>query len=412
MLNINPLDFLLVATLTFFSCSAFGVPIPHSSSDHLLKSKRESNSLMNDIPIELISEIIRHLKHHDMTLRSCSLVCRTWLPLSRYHLFYRIHLHHSNVSSFVALLKSKSGSLIGSYVQQVTIFRELSHPTWMKEILPVLSLYLHPTSLYLNIQNAIHRDYLFFESEGYPLYKEDLSVFRDAFQEVTRLSLCLECDTFSEGVQVVCAFPLLENLEMHGDWFLGRKSYVPIDTPSLPSRVRNISCFQGGSTFFLWLLRQPQPTSVTSLSLRDTSVTEAVKLYVQTLGKTLRHLSFESNFQQSTGPPDHIDISQNVGLHSIALYSQIDVISSAFHLLSQVRSPDIEKIEIGLSDYEFPSSLMDLGQPELWSSLDTVLSTPQFSKLRELTVTMPCSFHKIESLLPMSKSRGILCVAS
>jgi hypothetical protein len=186
------------------------------------------------------------------------------VPLSRYHLFYRIHLNHSNVSAFVALLKSESGSSIGAFVQQVAIYREQSHPPWMKEILPVLSSSLHPTSLFLNIQNSFQGDSAFFESQEFQLYREDLSVFRD----------------------VSAAEPLAE-----------------------------LQLIRGGSPFFLWLLRQPHPPLVSSLSLRDTYVTETVKSYLQTLGGTLRHLSFEPNFHQSTS--NLIDVSHNVGLRSI-----------------------------------------------------------------------------------------------
>jgi hypothetical protein len=370
----------------------------------------ESNSSLNDLPVELIGEIIHHLRHHDTTLRSCSLVCRTWVPLSRYYLFYRIHLNHSNVSAFLALLKSESGSSTGAFVQQVAIYREQSHPPWMKEILPVLSSYLHPTSLYLNIQNSFQGD-AFFESQEFQLYREDLSVFPDVFQETVRLSLSLDCNSFEEGGLLICAFPLLETLELHGDWFLARKPYVPSNPPQLPSHVRSISCSQGGSPFFLWLLRQPHPPSVSSLSLRDTYLTETVTSYLQTLGGTLRHLSFELNFHQSTS--NLIDVSRNVGLRSIALYSQIYVITIAFQLLSQVCSTDIEKVEIGLSEHAFTLNLMDLGPPELWSRLDTLLSTPRFSKLREVMIVIPSiSFHKIRNLLPLSNTRGILCVPS
>jgi hypothetical protein len=101
-----------------------------------------------------------------------------------------------------------------------------------------------------------------------------------------------------------------------------------------------------------------------------------------------------------------------------SLYFQLDDISIAFQLLSQVRSTDIEKVEIGISEYVFTSNLMDLGPPEIWSRLDAILSTPRFSKLREVMIAMPskpsCSFRKRKNLLPMSidNTRIILCVPS
>ena len=384
-----------------------------SSEDHgrRIKSQLRSNSFSGNLPVELISEILRHLHHHEMTLRSCSLVCSAWTPLSRYHLFYRIYLNHSNASAFVALLQSDSGPSIGAFVRQLTIYRELSHAPWLLHVLPIVSSYIRPTSLFLNLQNSLYRD---FDSGILPIYKEDLSIFRHVFRETVKLILSLDCDTFAEGVQVVCAFPLLETLELHSDWYLGLKSHVPSDTLCLPSRLRSIACFQGGSPFFLWLLSQPHPPPVSRVFLRDIYVTDTVRLYIQTLGANLEHLTFEPNFHQSTKSADHrsLDISENHRLRSIVFHSQADVISAACHLLSQVRSTDIEKVEIGLSKHAFPSThLADLEPPEEWSRLDTLLSTPQFSKLWELKVTIPwCSPREIGRLLPLSKVRGILCV--
>jgi hypothetical protein len=54
---------------------------------------------LDTIPVELIVEILRHLHSHEMTLLSCSLVCKTWVPLSRCHLFHCLDLNHSNASA-------------------------------------------------------------------------------------------------------------------------------------------------------------------------------------------------------------------------------------------------------------------------------------------------------------------------
>ena len=403
-------ELLAFVALTLLTYSAF---TPTRRSNHDVISQPDSKPSLNDLPPELMSEVFRHLHDHEMTLRSCSLVCKSWVLLSRYHLFYRIHLNRANVPAFVALLKSQSGSAIGAFVRQVTIHRELSHPPWMKETLPVLSSYLHPTSLYLNIHNALHHNYVMFESEGFPTFKEDLSVFRDVFQDTTWLSLSLDCDTFAEGIHVVCAFPLLQTLELRGDWFHGRQSYVPSDMPCLPAGVRSIACFQGGSSFFLWLLRQPHPPFLSSLSLRDTYVTETIRSYLQTLGGTLQHLSFEPMPNQSIGSSD-IDILHNAGLRSIAIHSQVDVISLAFQLLSQARSSDIEEVVIELNEHGSSLDLPDLGPTQLWSRLDMLLSTSRFNKLRKLTVTIPwCPIHEIgKNLLPISNARGVLRVLS
>ncbi|KAF8994000.1 hypothetical protein BDQ17DRAFT_1252314, partial [Cyathus striatus] len=39
------------------------------------------------IPLEIAEMIIDHLHLHTKALKACSLVCRDWVPSTRYHLF-------------------------------------------------------------------------------------------------------------------------------------------------------------------------------------------------------------------------------------------------------------------------------------------------------------------------------------
>jgi len=148
---------------------------------------------------------------------------------------YECKVHPAlNVPNFITLLNSQSSPSTDA----IRIHRELSHPPWMKELFPMLSSYLHPTSLYPNICNSLgHREDVPYKSEGLPLLKEDLSAFRNAFQETVWLSLSLECDTFTEGIELICSFPLLETVELHGDWFHEHKVLIPCHTLCLPSKV-------------------------------------------------------------------------------------------------------------------------------------------------------------------------------
>ncbi|RDX45207.1 hypothetical protein OH76DRAFT_1358279, partial [Lentinus brumalis] len=42
------------------------------------------------LPPEILLTIVEHLDRDKETLRSCSLVCHAWLPVSRYQLFRTI----------------------------------------------------------------------------------------------------------------------------------------------------------------------------------------------------------------------------------------------------------------------------------------------------------------------------------
>ncbi|KAG6864991.1 hypothetical protein C0991_005813 [Blastosporella zonata] len=58
------------------------VPVTDSSFGSLAPTARQSR-----LPQELYERIIDHLHNHVLSLLACSLVCRAWVPASRYHLF-------------------------------------------------------------------------------------------------------------------------------------------------------------------------------------------------------------------------------------------------------------------------------------------------------------------------------------
>lgn len=73
------------------------------------------------IPPEVFDIIIERIARFDVpTLRVCSLVCKAWLPVSRYHLIPAISLGPKNVKSFLRLLNSPH-STISSGIHHVSI---------------------------------------------------------------------------------------------------------------------------------------------------------------------------------------------------------------------------------------------------------------------------------------------------
>jgi hypothetical protein len=75
---------------------------------------------MKQFPTELIDYIVDFHHSDRKTLSACSLVCRNWLPTSRFHLLGSIYVWKSNVHSFVELLASPS-STITSYIHTLDI---------------------------------------------------------------------------------------------------------------------------------------------------------------------------------------------------------------------------------------------------------------------------------------------------
>jgi hypothetical protein len=75
---------------------------------------------MPRLPIELVDIVIDFLHLDDETLEVCSLVCRNWLPASRFHLFGTVRVEWSNVLSLVELLATPS-STIANHVHTLRI---------------------------------------------------------------------------------------------------------------------------------------------------------------------------------------------------------------------------------------------------------------------------------------------------
>ncbi|KIP01799.1 hypothetical protein PHLGIDRAFT_80071, partial [Phlebiopsis gigantea 11061_1 CR5-6] len=61
------------------------------------------------LPLEIQDMIIDHLHNDKRSLQSCALVCKHWLPASRYHLFHSI-TQKGTEDSYDALLEFLLGA--------------------------------------------------------------------------------------------------------------------------------------------------------------------------------------------------------------------------------------------------------------------------------------------------------------
>ncbi|KAJ7834158.1 hypothetical protein B0H13DRAFT_1653387, partial [Mycena leptocephala] len=75
---------------------------------------------MDGLAQELIDQIIDccNLAEKD-AMGACGLVCKLWLPRSRYHLFSRVSVNTDNLHSFVDVLESSSSPIL-TFIQHLT----------------------------------------------------------------------------------------------------------------------------------------------------------------------------------------------------------------------------------------------------------------------------------------------------
>ncbi|SJL11125.1 uncharacterized protein ARMOST_14528 [Armillaria ostoyae] len=119
--------------------------------------RAENSDLWNEInkikgprfPPELFDRFIDFLHHDNEALKACSLVCRAWIPASRFHLFEHIYFAVlSNRRRMVELLDSSFCTLF-KYVREITVDGNIDdgHPVPMMGI--PLS-WLQPLAQYLD----------------------------------------------------------------------------------------------------------------------------------------------------------------------------------------------------------------------------------------------------------------------
>ncbi|KAF9263749.1 hypothetical protein L218DRAFT_987391 [Marasmius fiardii PR-910] len=107
------------------SRQGFSVSSAQEQLKVLMRSKLSSISML---PQELVDQIIDHLHNDISSLKSCTLVCRAWLPTSRLHLFSKIRLdiprtlldehHHVSTKRNVESLVHKPCQRLHSLLKQ------------------------------------------------------------------------------------------------------------------------------------------------------------------------------------------------------------------------------------------------------------------------------------------------------
>jgi hypothetical protein len=92
-----------------------------------IPSQAKNHELHSIFPQEVYENIIDHLHEDRPTLRICGLVCRAWVPASRYHLFNEVLVilnsgYRSTVPRFIKRSKSvDAGISIAPYIRKISI---------------------------------------------------------------------------------------------------------------------------------------------------------------------------------------------------------------------------------------------------------------------------------------------------
>lgn len=255
------------------------------------------------LPPEIWDYIIDFLRKDIRSLQACSLVCKSFLPRSRYHRFERLKLQPRHATSFYKFLQGIPE--IATFIRKLTIVPEprTSRPrpsmAFLKDLeslVPLAHVLVHTTKL---------------EIEGFFINGVLADIILDNFVMVKELRL-IRCSVASLNrlITLVYSFPRLTKLSMSDTYTrpvsdgntglqstedaqdLDLDSFPRLRTVSFPSRLAvPYESIEVG--FINWLSNHSLHTQIRTFKILDVSHVERhyVQRFIQHLGPSLQKLS-------------------------------------------------------------------------------------------------------------------------
>jgi hypothetical protein len=190
----------------------------------------------------MTDKIIDHLCDDKKALAACSLVCKSWSPRARCHLFSNIQIliHNENARAFM-----KSGLSRKPFLHHLHIVIEWRYPPWKKVLRPLVGAkfnHIQSLSLTSEIPNIIS--------------SSELSTIADLFARVTYLKICkFYTRHFANLVHFICAFRNLETLVIDQPDWNRQNTDFPLSTHRLSGKLLALEVGDGESHVLVeWLL--------------------------------------------------------------------------------------------------------------------------------------------------------------
>ncbi|KAJ7617908.1 hypothetical protein FB45DRAFT_932946 [Roridomyces roridus] len=357
---------------------------------------------MLGFPAEILDSVIDQAHEKPSTLAACSLVCRQWVPRTRYYTFSSIHLVDSNnannITKFITLLESPHATFISS-VREVTLFLQSSGPA--DGILTLLIRHgVAPTFLHLHCQmyylprsgplpslTHLRLDLGTGHSSGH-VQAADFRALTDFIHGLTGLtSLALDMPSLSESITRASAPPpSLRELEISRPAVLANiLSFSMPGAMILPHLILRFIDAPRWEKVVPYLNAACARNVLESLTLIYCNPLPILKSY-----PTLRHLTI--------GLPFHIMAS-----HVLAALADADADGS----------PELETLTLNGTRDRHPIHLIGPG----WLEVDSILSTPsRFPRLRSIILcgggrdrgSIDSSIQALYAQLPSCAARGFV----
>ena len=241
-----------------------------------------------DLPQEIIDEVIDNLAFDFRTLKSTSLVQRSWTHRSRRRLFYFVPLNSLDRLEQWSTSISAGPEGIASYPRVI----RLSHDTPKSWVDPTnLAIFHEHFCSFSGVENLVISglETTKFDTVTTPLY------FGNFVQTVRSLELLTAVGTPASLVSFICAFPLMEDLTIAfpnttasgGDQ---GEVTLPAFAPNFKGKLKLLDMFHESDPTVELLCALPLPFHTISISSRATGRLPQLAKLLKKCGKTLRSL--------------------------------------------------------------------------------------------------------------------------
>ncbi|KAJ6466879.1 hypothetical protein C8R45DRAFT_479945 [Mycena sanguinolenta] len=371
------------------------------------------------LPQELVDMIIDCLGGQSVSLKTCSLVSRAWVPHSRFYLFETCSITPENVFAFRDLMSSPCCTF-KPHIRTINAERRHGHKNdgCFNEIAPNLRLLENVRSLKLLIINRTNEN-VFFRTG-----------FMTAFPNVTHLVITGHLqgeESLSQPVpliEMICLFPSLQLL--HIPMISGTLADPPA-TAVPPPGLRSLNLGLHSSVPILaWLQAVGHPPDISKLILGGVQQSDIPDIHgpIQELSSALNHLEIKKN---TLGTRWLSSIVQVLELFTSVSYPLLKTLVIRDLSAGSATSSDklIEAImTITAPALECLSFTIDLSfcRGTNWTVLDTFLSPDRFPRLRNVTLQPNsvgraredhhATFQFLRTALPLLADSGLLALES
>jgi hypothetical protein len=385
------------------------------------------------MPMELSGHIIQYLQDDMTSMIRCGLVCRTWLTISRPHVFREICLDNQNTDEFASLIMHSMSTIPPSVQKLELVPSPPPDPRWLRRLVPFLG-YLADVS-FLHVENV----------DWSALHSNSRMNFVSTFNTLTELYLGnITFVELSEVETLISSFPLLESLSLSQVSWTSSQSAG--SSHRLPPSLKKLTLLSTKIHPILsWILSHDQPHLIKDLGLKtiEAADTEAIRQYMVTLGPRLEAITLgfqkpvthsyipvdtEAEAELTSSPssytstnPKCIVLSLLTGLRTVTLSNFINhadplTSSSSFwapFIIESINSLHMERVilEISLSDMgELDAHSTD------WERLDHALHRPVYANLQGVHFQVQGSVDRkeisrlIQTKLPICHGQGLLHV--